>query len=83
MVDSVHQDEVQQDVLGPGGLTGEQRVGAAAGAASQPGAVWVEELAGGEGGEGGDLSEGNHRQLRTAGGRHRHQVPPGLSWNSS
>ena len=45
VVDRVHQDEVQQDVLCLGGPAGEERVGAAARAASQSGAVRVEELA--------------------------------------
>ena len=45
VVDRVHQDEVQQDVLCLSGPAGEERVGAAARAASQSGAVRVEELA--------------------------------------
>ena len=45
VVEGVHQDEVQENVLGLCGLTGEEGVGAAARAALQSGAVWVEELA--------------------------------------
>ena len=48
VVDGVHQDEVQDDVLALCWLAGEQRVGAAARAAVKSSAVWVEELAWGQ-----------------------------------
>ena len=44
VVDGVHQDEIQENVLASCWLTGEERVGAAARAASHSGTVWVEEL---------------------------------------